>query len=352
MHKYIYIVLCLKECLMRVTGYHYPNEIIELIILRYYEPIKINCGYLRTSLIKTNANGYIWGTDHVVNSNKPEKILLSNIESVEHGADHIIALTKCRDLYVWGGNNYGQLGLGDIRDRTLPHLMDLSGLYITKVSCCGYHTVIITVRNEIYIWGRNAQGQLGLGDNIKCNSPQKLNLPNAILVSCGWTFTMALTTSNKIYVWGDNQYGQLGLGDGHDRYVPTELFLSDILTIKCGIYHAVALSKYSKLFIWGSSDITKNIPQEFILEGILSVSAGYNRTMALTKFDEIYIWDSGYQSGPQKISLGKIISVSCGGYHFIAVTLYDEIYVWGSNGRGQLGLADNKDRNEPCRLDF
>src|SRR5208337_5593158 len=94
--------------------------------------------------------------------------------------------------------------------------------------------------NEIYVWGSNYYGQLGLGHNQNQDSPQKLNLPvgeekvrNAPFsnlagksgafsspvkkIICGGLHSIAITANNEVYVWGSNQSGQLGLGHNQDQ---------------------------------------------------------------------------------------------------------------------------------------
>ena len=78
----------------------------------------------------------------------------------------------------------------------------------------------------IYVWGYNNYGQLGLGHTNDVYSPQKLSLKcNSIvkMYSNAGNQTFAVTTSNEIYAWGENSNGQLGLGDVIDRIVPTKL---------------------------------------------------------------------------------------------------------------------------------
>jgi alpha-tubulin suppressor-like RCC1 family protein len=83
-------------------------------------------------------------------------------------------------------------------------------LFRIKIKCGNYYTVLL-FEKEIYAWGYNQYGQLGLGHNADTNSPQKLDLINVKKIICGGYHTIALTYSNEIYAWGDNQSGQLGL---------------------------------------------------------------------------------------------------------------------------------------------
>jgi alpha-tubulin suppressor-like RCC1 family protein len=73
--------------------------------------------------------------------------------------------------------------------------------------------------------GYNA-GQLGIDElddrifaqPVPCTS---LYDRNVIQISTGRNHTLALTSSGQVYSFGINSHGQLGLGDRHDRIEPT-----------------------------------------------------------------------------------------------------------------------------------
>ena len=171
-------ICILKEYLKNIIGDHYPIEIIELIIMADYQPIKINCGWFHTTLISTKT-------------------------------------------HIWGSNNDGRLGLGHSNNQNSPQELGLPNVIST--SCGGFHTITLTKSGKIYVWGWNNYGQLGLGHNEDQNSPQELGLQNIISINCGAYYTIALTKYGKIYVWGHNDNGQLGLGHNRDQNSPQEL---------------------------------------------------------------------------------------------------------------------------------
>ena len=80
------------------------------------------------------------------------------------------------EVYAWGSNVYRQLGLGNctMNRYNLPQKLNLR--HIKKIICGGNHTIALTHSNEVYSWGWNYYGQLGLGNNLDQNSPQKLQL--------------------------------------------------------------------------------------------------------------------------------------------------------------------------------
>ncbi len=73
---------------------------------------------------------------------------------------------------------------------------------------------------KLYCWGRNASGQLGLGTTTAMASPQLVAATNpgdaflnkvVTMVAVGTENTCAVA-AGQLYCWGDNTYGQLGLG--------------------------------------------------------------------------------------------------------------------------------------------
>src|SRR5437016_4552324 len=69
----------------------------------------------------------------------------------------------------------------------------------SKISIsCGWRCTFLISDSNVYAWGNNFNGQLGLGHNQSCNVPQKFNLNDVKKISCGASHTMALTYSNDI----------------------------------------------------------------------------------------------------------------------------------------------------------
>jgi alpha-tubulin suppressor-like RCC1 family protein len=115
---------------------------------------------------------YIWGTDKDQIQSLPLKFDYKNFRKLSFGDSHTVAITNTGDVYTWGRNNYGQLGLGHNLDQKLPQKLGLKS--IIKICCGYYHTIAMSVFGEIYVWGKNNYGQLGLGHCQSQNSPQKL----------------------------------------------------------------------------------------------------------------------------------------------------------------------------------
>jgi RCC1 and BTB domain-containing protein len=79
---------------------------------------------------------------------------------------------------------------------------------------------------QVYGWGYNGTGQLGLGNNVnQLNPSQVINLQGIVItkVVCGYAHSMALSDVGALYVWGANSYGQLGTGNKSNVSAPVRV---------------------------------------------------------------------------------------------------------------------------------
>ncbi|XP_048243746.1 E3 ubiquitin-protein ligase MYCBP2-like isoform X7 [Haliotis rufescens] len=90
-----------------------------------------------------------------------------------------------------------QIGAGDVQ--------------VTQITCGQHHTVVLLQNGDVYTFGSNHQGQLGLGDTGVRGSPSKVPLPlSAVQVAAGSYHTVILLTSGQVYTFGNYQKGALG----------------------------------------------------------------------------------------------------------------------------------------------
>lgn len=88
---------------------------------------------------------------------------LSNVVSLAAGKYHSLAVVRSIDVYAFGDNSYGQLGLGDDMDRLIPTLVPgLPESRVKQVAAGGAHSLILLETGEVWGFGKNASGQLGL----------------------------------------------------------------------------------------------------------------------------------------------------------------------------------------------
>ena len=149
-------------------------------------------------------------------------------------------------------NEQGQLGVGDTVDRYKPtEIVQLSNLKIKEIFCGDTHCFSLTEIGNLYGWGCNAYGQLGIGHKIPQKQPTLISKDLKINQICsGFGFSI-LVTNSGILVSGRNENGQLGLGDKIDRIRFTKnkfLENKEILKIATKGHHSIALSS-KKIFL-------------------------------------------------------------------------------------------------------
>lgn len=159
-------------------------------------------------------------------NNQLEKLPFNSVvNSICCGKEHVLCLTADGKVYSFGLGSRGQLGHGTTENEENPRVIEaLEGIPIKMVAAGGWHSVALSTIGDIYIWGWNESGQLGLPasfSNKKLSeivtvqaTPQLLDFPHdAIIktVSCGSRHTAAISEDGQLWTWGWNGYNQLGL---------------------------------------------------------------------------------------------------------------------------------------------
>lgn len=153
--------------------------------------------------------------------------------AIAAGEYHTCALLEGGAIKCWGLNFYGQLGLSDTEWRgdesgemgdSLP-LIDL-GTDNTAVAITAgqFHTCALLKSGDVKCWGGNEGGQLGLGNQkARGDEPGEMgdSLPlvdlgtgnTAVAIAGGRSHTCSVLSDGRAKCWGANWTGQLGLGD-------------------------------------------------------------------------------------------------------------------------------------------
>jgi len=134
--------------------------------------------------------------------------------NVSAGADFTLALANDGNLYAWGHNDSGQLGLGYrfVFTNTPQKVALPAGKSGWGAIAAGqWHTLATTSDGQLYAWGYNGSGQLGLGDTSPSRfSPTPVpNLTNVTAIAAGNSHSLAVADC-QVLAWGRNYSGQLG----------------------------------------------------------------------------------------------------------------------------------------------
>ncbi|XP_058735597.1 ultraviolet-B receptor UVR8-like isoform X3 [Vicia villosa] len=303
-----------------------------------------------------------------------------DIVSVTCGADYTVARSdSSKNVYSWGWGDFGRLGHGDHSDLFIPHPIGaLQGLKIKQIACGDCHCLAVTMESKVLSWGRNQNGELGLGTTEDSLVPQKVLAFEGIrikMVAAGAEHSVAITEDGDLYGWGWGRYGNLGLGDKNDRLIPEKVNIVGVKIgmVSCGWRHTISVSSSGELYTHGWSKygqlghgdfedhLVPRKVQALSDKFISQVSGGWRHSMALTssgqlfgwgwnKFGQIGIGNNFDCCSPMLVNFPRA-QISCGWRHTVAVTNLANVYSWGRGTNGQLGHGDTIDRNVPIIID-
>ncbi|XP_062432492.1 secretion-regulating guanine nucleotide exchange factor isoform X2 [Rhea pennata] len=245
-----------------------------------------------------------------------------------------------RALFAWGANSYGQLGLGHKEDTLAPQsLKDVSCKCqgFKSITGGGGHSALITDAGELFVCGRNKEGQLGLNhsEDVLC-----FTLCTALSgfcvtqIACGWDFTIILVGTGLVLSCGSNSFGQLGVPQiSGPCLIPLKIesMKEKVVDISAGLRHALAATESGLVFQWGTGMASR----------AKRTSQGKTLPLFLTAKEPCGV------TGLEDI---KVKRVAAGTYHSVSLTETGKIFTWGRADYGQLGrCAVVPDEQEVCR---
>jgi alpha-tubulin suppressor-like RCC1 family protein len=146
---------------------------------------------------------------------------------VAAGANHTFATKTDGTLWSWGYNTRGALGLNDTANRSSPvQVGALTTWYQIANGGGSNFTTATKTDGALWSWGRNNYGQLGLGDIVDRSSPVQVGaLTTWYQVAAGLQHNIATKTDGTLWAWGYNAEGALGLANVVNRSSPVQVGL-------------------------------------------------------------------------------------------------------------------------------
>jgi alpha-tubulin suppressor-like RCC1 family protein len=145
---------------------------------------------------------------------------------------------------------------------------ELSRHRVRHVSCGSEFTAVTTHAGDVLTWGRGLRGQLGLGvaatvsacltprivsDSLRPGMDRHSRIAMCV---CGVEHCVALSSTGQVFSWGANSHGQLGLGDTRDRPAPVHLKVlaqRRAVSVAAGAISTYILTDYGEVACWGGS---------------------------------------------------------------------------------------------------
>ncbi len=243
---------------------------------------RISAGFIHSLAIGSDGNLYSWGDNSFgelgngTTNDKPQatpsKVNLPTwfpkFTQISGGTDYSLALDADGNLYGWGWNSDGELGIGssDVMKQLTPSkgLMPADGTKFTQISAGDKHSLALGADGNVYSWGDNSKSQLGRSiSGANDSTPRKVNLPAGVRgftqVIAGGNHSLALGSDGNLYSWGDNSKGQLGRSiSGTQDGTPGKVAMPAGVTITQasapGMFNgdfSLALGSDGNLYSWG-----------------------------------------------------------------------------------------------------
>jgi len=220
-----------------------------------------------------------------------------------------------------GAGALGQGSRESIVTPTLVRLFVEEGEEIRQVACGSQHTIVLTASGRLFSTGKGDFGRLGRGetrDELEFEELDYFSQTNdsildptqstpIVKVDAGENFSACLSGGGELWVWGRNDHGQLGLGEEQmgdfysaERYprlirsLPLEGH--QVVDFACGEHHVVVLTSAGSIYEWGNRTWLEphpvSLPSRYEegLKDIERVAAGDKCSFALTKRGELYSW--------------------------------------------------------------
>ncbi|XP_002127666.2 RCC1-like G exchanging factor-like protein [Ciona intestinalis] len=170
-------------------------------------------------------------------------------------SDTSLALSDEHEVYGWGNSEYDQLGcVTESTQLTCPKKLPFKlPSKVVQVAAGGTAFLLLDQNGDVYVWGH---GILGKGPNLETTSwPTKIpgtlfgknefNLDvEVVSITCGLGHFAAVTNKGELFTWGKNRNGCLGIGTHSDQYFPWKVLIgADIQKVSCGVDHMIVMSK-------------------------------------------------------------------------------------------------------------
>ncbi len=326
-----------------------------------------------TNSVLGNASSLETGTSVTV----PTKVHLpEGVTSVaiSAGADHVLMLASDGNVYAWGNNEYGQLGIdnGGIPLSAPTPVTELADKSIIAVAAGQRFSLALSENGRVYSFGLNDKLQLGytLENNAACSAIPHVvsDLQNAFIaqISAGVASVSAIDVNGKVYLWGDTANYLLGTENQVEPAAPFALpdkkTETPIADVALSATHSAFLQKDGKVGFMGLNNYgqygngaTTDIPSVLFKVvdtsawNISAIAASEQQTVLLARDGKVYT--AGAKISNDKDSAtdtfvplfantnGSPVAVAiAAAYQNGAMIAQDgSVWTWGDNLCGQLG---------------
>ena len=312
-------------------------------------------------------------------------ILLTRDEGVTwYGWESGSINRKTGQLYIWGKNNYGQLGQNSTTNYSSP--VQIPGGWNELITGNDSQSGVAGTKNDgsLWSWGDNGQGELGDNTTVRKSSPVQIpgttwwasddKNQDGTAINGGWGIKRIIKSDGTLWQWGYNGYGILATGDTVSHSSPVQVPGTTWKAISGNSICCCATKTDGTLWCWGhnefgalgTSNLTdynspRQVPGTTWDRPVLG--AGQFSNGAFKTDGTLWTWgrnETGMlglnnqtnYSSPKQIpgTTWRSCCMAAAQSGMIATKTDGTLWTWGTSGAGQLGLNDGSQYSSPKQV--
>ena len=193
-----------------------------------------------------------------------------NVTSVAAGFYHTLVLTEDGAVFTWGASRYGELGyptdqtcVQDLPCSDTPKPVQFpSEVDVVAIAAGDAHSLAATAADEVWTWGDNSNGELGIGSSgSSSETPQRvLTGVDVISMAAGSFHNLVLASDGRLFAWGSNSNGQLGDGTTTRVTSPKLVARTNFVHVEAAGSLSHAYTEDGELYVWGEATSNLGMP--------------------------------------------------------------------------------------------
>ena len=243
--------------------------------------------------------------------------------AVSAGGSSAAAVSSSGQLYTWGDNTDGQLGIGSVGSQDTPQLVSVANP-VTAVAVGVDHMVALDAENHVWASGSNSDLQLGQPASVSEEmSFTEVPSLSAVAIAAGGNESVAEQTGGSLVTFGANADGQLGNGNTVSEFQPQPMGIANPVDFSTGGDHTVV----------ENADGTAT--------GFGAGSAGQLGNAGVAA-EDVPVPVSNWNATP-----GQVVA---GGDHSLYLRSNGTVWASGNNSSGQLGDGNTTSAATPVEV--
>ena len=153
---------------------------------------------------------------------------ISGVVAVAAGCWHSLALTQEGRLWAWGNGYYGQLGYGNYNTQTSWAFPVPEIIGVTSIKAAVKQSMALKDNGTVWVWGVNEYGQLGIDPAVGNGFYSPVQIPDlgsVDAIDASEFHGIAIKNDGTMWAWGHNFYGKLGDGTTTNSRGPVRVLL-------------------------------------------------------------------------------------------------------------------------------